>query len=183
MHEPDPALPRTLLRHARDRMNLTETPLGRPADDAELRASLKGLLGPDGNDPAEVLRRYSEQIEPSVISCDSQVATPEAFAQTWLRPSVSFRRSQAFTVHEPNTAQRLCLLERSARDLPVEPFNPRRLRAVAKAIPTMTTMSVPNGFVAARAALAGAGVALSFTREVPEPEYVRPRGGSTANAP
>ena len=97
-----------------------------------------------------------------------QVATPNAFTQTWLRPSVSFRRSQAFTVHEPNTALWLCLLERSARDLPVEPFNARKLRAVARSIPTMTTMTVPNGFVAARAALAEAGVALTFIREIPE---------------
>jgi HTH-type transcriptional regulator/antitoxin HigA len=96
-----------------------------------------------------------------------QVATPDAFTQTWLRPSVSFRRSQAFTVNEPNTALWLRLVERFARDVPVEPFNARKLRAVAKSIPTMTTMTVPNGFVAARAALAEAGVALTFVREVP----------------
>lgn len=97
-----------------------------------------------------------------------QVATPDAFEQTWLRPSVSFRRSHAFTVHEPNTALWLCLLERSARDLPVEPFSTRKLRVAARTIPAMTTMTVPNGFVAVRAALAEAGVALTFVREVPE---------------
>jgi len=97
-----------------------------------------------------------------------QVATPDAFAQTWLQPSVSFRRSQAFTIHTPNTALWLRLVERSARDVPVEPFNTRKLRTVAKSIPTMTTMTVANGFVAARAALAEAGVALTFVREVPD---------------
>ncbi|MFI0088453.1 ImmA/IrrE family metallo-endopeptidase [Streptomyces bobili] len=96
-----------------------------------------------------------------------QVATPDAFTQTWLRPSVSFRRSQAFTISEPNTALWLRLVERSARDVSVEPFNARKLRAVAKSIPTMTTMTVPNGFVAVRAALAEAGIALTFVREVP----------------
>ncbi|RAG83421.1 aspartate aminotransferase family protein [Streptacidiphilus pinicola] len=71
MHEPDPALTRLLLDLVGTRMGLAEAPLGRPADETELRASLKGLLGPAGNNPAEVLRRYTEQIEPSVISCDS----------------------------------------------------------------------------------------------------------------
>jgi HTH-type transcriptional regulator/antitoxin HigA len=37
---------------------------------------------------------------------------------------------------------------------------------VANAIPKLTTMSVPDGFVAARALLAEAGVALTFVREV-----------------
>lgn len=97
-----------------------------------------------------------------------RVATPEAFAQTWLRPSVSFRRSQAFTVDEPNTALWLCLLDRSARDMPVEPFQPRKLRVAARSVAAMTTMTVQNGFVAARAALADAGVALTFVREIPK---------------
>jgi HTH-type transcriptional regulator/antitoxin HigA len=96
-----------------------------------------------------------------------QVATPVAFEQTWQRPSVSFRRSQAFTIHEPNTALWLRLVERSANDVPVDPFNPRMLRKVAQTLPAMTTMTVPNGFIAARAALAEAGVALTFIREVP----------------
>jgi HTH-type transcriptional regulator/antitoxin HigA len=84
-----------------------------------------------------------------------QVATPDAFTQTWLRPSVSFRRSQAFTISEPNTALWLRLVERSALDVPVQPFNARKLRTVAKSI------------IAARAALAEAGAALTFVREVP----------------
>lgn len=97
-----------------------------------------------------------------------KVATPAAFDQTWLRPSVSFRRSQAFTVHEPNTALWLCLLDQNARDVPVEPFQPRKLRAAARSVAAMTTMTVQNGFVAARAALAEAGVALAFVREIPK---------------
>jgi HTH-type transcriptional regulator/antitoxin HigA len=43
----------------------------------------------------------------------------------------------------------------------------RQLRKVAKTIPTMTNLSVTDGFLAARTALAQAGVALTFVREVP----------------
>src|SRR5207249_2907105 len=66
-----------------------------------------------------------------------QVATPTAFEQTWLQPSVSFRRSQAFTIHEPNTALWLRLVERCASTQPVAAFNPRLLRKAAKAIPAL----------------------------------------------
>jgi HTH-type transcriptional regulator / antitoxin HigA len=85
-----------------------------------------------------------------------------------MRPSVSFRRSQAFTVNEPNTALWLRLVELSAQDVPVEPFSPRALRRAIRPIAAMTAMGVTNGFVAARAALAEAGVALTFIREVPD---------------
>ena len=112
-----------------------------------------------------------------------QVATPSAFEQTWLHPSVSFRRSQAFTVDEPNTALWLRLVERSANDLPVAPFSPRLLRKVAQSIPAMTTMTVPNGFVAARAALAEAGVALTFIREVPRTRVCAATWWITAERP
>ncbi|MET7951277.1 HigA family addiction module antitoxin [Micromonospora sp. NPDC005324] len=95
-----------------------------------------------------------------------QVATPAAFERTWVRPSVSFRRSQAFTIDEPNTAVWLRLVELSADAVPVAPFNPRLLRKAARALPKLTTMTVPNGFIAARAALAEAGVALTFVREI-----------------
>lgn len=96
------------------------------------------------------------------------VATPAAFEITWQRPSVSFRRSQKFWIDEPNTALWLRLVERRAADVEVAPFNARLLRKAAGALPVITTMSVPNGFVAARAALAEAGVALTFVREVPK---------------
>ena len=95
-----------------------------------------------------------------------QVATPAAYERTWVRPSVSFRRSQAFTIDEPNTAVWLRLVELSADAVPVAPFNPRLLRKAAKALPKLTTMTVTNGFIAARAALAEAGVALTFVREI-----------------
>lgn len=96
-----------------------------------------------------------------------RVTTPDAFEKTWMRPRVSFRRSQAFTVAEPNTALWLRLVERSAEDVKVGPLNMRVLRKVARTLPAMTNLSVPDGFVAARAALAEAGVVLTFVSEVP----------------
>jgi addiction module HigA family antidote len=98
------------------------------------------------------------------------VASPEAFERTWLRPRVSFRRSQAFTVAEQNTALWLRLVERSAEhyvesvDLPT--LRPGALRKASRAIPAMTTLTVPDGFTAARAMLAEAGVALTFVPEI-----------------
>jgi len=96
-----------------------------------------------------------------------RVATPEAFEQTWMRPRVSFRRSQAFAVAEQNTALWLRLVERSAENVKVSTFSTRTLRKVAPTLAAMTNFSVPDGFVAARAALAEAGVVLTFVREVP----------------
>lgn len=95
-----------------------------------------------------------------------QVATPAAFQISWQQPSVSFRRSHAFSIDEPNTALWLRLLELSAGDVEVAPYNPKALRRVAAAIPRLTTMNVADGFIAARAALADAGVALTFVRSV-----------------
>jgi HTH-type transcriptional regulator / antitoxin HigA len=96
------------------------------------------------------------------------VASPDAFEQTWLRPRVSFRRSQSFTVHEPNTALWLRLVERSAQDLEVPPLKLSVLRKVARDIPGMTSLpAITDGFTAARAALVEAGVVLTFVRQVP----------------
>jgi HTH-type transcriptional regulator/antitoxin HigA len=97
-----------------------------------------------------------------------RVASPDAFEQTWLRPRVSFRRSQSFTVHEPNTALWLRLVERSAEVSEVSPLRLSVLRKVARVIPGMTGLpSIEDGFRAAKAALADAGVVLTFVRQVP----------------
>lgn len=95
------------------------------------------------------------------------VASPEAFERTWLRPRVSFRRSQSFTVEEQNTALWLRLVERNAERVTVPPLKLSHLRKVARDIPAMTNLSVTDGFIAARAALAEAGVVLTFVREIP----------------
>ena len=78
------------------------------------------------------------------------VASPEAFDRTWIQPRVSFRRSQSFTVDEPNTALWLRLVERSAEHVTVPPLRPGALRKVARTIPAMTNHTVPHGFAVAR---------------------------------
>lgn len=96
------------------------------------------------------------------------VASPAAFKATWLQPRTSFKRSQAYTVHEQNTALWLRLVERAASDLNVEAeYKPARLRKAAALLPALTTMPLVTGFEAAQAALADAGVALVFVRQVP----------------
>lgn len=96
-----------------------------------------------------------------------RVASPEAFVNTWMRPRVSFRRSQAFTVAEQNTALWLRLVERSAEHVDAAPLSMRELKTVARTVPAMTNLSITDGFLAARAALIQAGVVLTFVREVP----------------
>ncbi|MEV7398621.1 helix-turn-helix domain-containing protein [Aeromicrobium sp. NPDC092404] len=96
------------------------------------------------------------------------VASPAAFEQTWMRPRVSFKRSQAYTVDEQNTALWLGLVEHCAKGVDVSPYKPARLRKAAAQIPAFTTMPFMTGFEAAQASLAGAGVALVFVRQVPE---------------
>lgn len=95
------------------------------------------------------------------------VASPAAFDQTWIQPRVSFRRAQSFAVAEQNTALWLRLVDRCAQIARVEPLSTGALRKVARAIPSMTTLSVTDGFTAARAALALSGVTLTFIREIP----------------
>ena len=96
------------------------------------------------------------------------VASPDAFEQTWLRPRVSFRRSQSFTVAGPNTALWLRLMERSAEASEVSPLRLSVLRKVAREVPKMTSLpSIEDGFAAAKDALAEAGVVLTFVRQVP----------------
>lgn len=96
------------------------------------------------------------------------VATPSAFKATWLQPRTSFKRSQAYTVHEQNTALWLRLVERTATDMNIEAdYKPAKLRKAALRLPALTTMPLVTGFEAAQAALAEAGVALVFVRQVP----------------
>ena len=116
------------------------------------------ITGP-GDDPATIVEKILRFFG---------VASPQAFEQTWLRPRVSFRRSQAFTVAEQNTALWLRLVERSAEDVAVPHLRPGLLRKTARTIPAMTNLTITDGFTAARAALAEAGVILTFVREIPE---------------
>ena len=96
------------------------------------------------------------------------VASPTAFEQTWMLPRVSFKRSQAYTVHEQNTALWLRMVEHCAQGVEVQPYKPANLKKVAAQIPALTSMPITAGFEAAQVALAEAGVALVFVRQVPE---------------
>jgi HTH-type transcriptional regulator / antitoxin HigA len=120
------------------------------------------------------LRRYgitaaddTEEILVEKILRFFGVASPDAFDRTWIQPRVSFRRSQSFTVDQPNTALWLRLVEQSAEQVTVPPLRPGALRKVARTIPAMTNHTVPHGFTVAREALAEAGVVLTFVRQVP----------------
>jgi HTH-type transcriptional regulator/antitoxin HigA len=97
-----------------------------------------------------------------------KVASPDAFNKSWERRRVAFRRSQVFSVAEQNTALWLRLVERSAEHITPAPLNMREVRKVAKTLPAFTTLSLTDGFIAARASLARAGVVLTFVREVPD---------------
>jgi HTH-type transcriptional regulator / antitoxin HigA len=123
---------------------------------------------------AETLRRYCiiEPEDEGVTRVEKilkffGVATPEAFATTWLKARVSFRRSQAFGVAEKNTALWLRLIERSAEKAQTGPLRPRALRSFARTLPRLTTLPLVDGFAVTRRALADAGVTLTFVREVP----------------
>ncbi|MEO3810785.1 helix-turn-helix domain-containing protein [Sphaerisporangium sp. B11E5] len=94
------------------------------------------------------------------------VANPAAFEQTWQRPRVSFRRSQAFDVVEQNTALWLRLLDLAGHAQEAAPFKIGALRALTKQLPAMTNLSIVDGFTVARNALAEAGVRLVFVRQV-----------------
>lgn len=95
------------------------------------------------------------------------VSSPTAFSDTYMRPRVSFRRSQAFEVEEPNTALWLRLVELQAERRAVPALNPTRLRRTATALPNYSTLPIVDGFDAARRALHDSGVALVFLATVP----------------
>src|SRR3954468_173480 len=60
-----------VLAYTRERLELDPVPLDQAIAPDELAALVPSLIGPAGNDPAHVLRLYSEVLAPSVISCDS----------------------------------------------------------------------------------------------------------------
>ncbi|MGW0657598.1 pyridoxal phosphate-dependent decarboxylase family protein [Streptodolium elevatio] len=71
MHSYDPALTDLVFAYMRERLQLDPVPLDHPGDKDKLDRVLTGLLGEQGNDPADVMRLYAEQLAPTVISCDS----------------------------------------------------------------------------------------------------------------
>jgi aromatic-L-amino-acid decarboxylase len=75
MHSVDPtteSMIRSVLAYAENRLRLDPVPLDQGSRNAaELEAALKGLLGPDGHNPDQVLGVYTSVVAPAVISADS----------------------------------------------------------------------------------------------------------------
>jgi aromatic-L-amino-acid decarboxylase len=57
--------------YCRNRLSLDPVPLDFSGEEQRLEAALAGLLGPEGNDPAEVMALFENHLAPAVISCDS----------------------------------------------------------------------------------------------------------------
>jgi glutamate/tyrosine decarboxylase-like PLP-dependent enzyme len=70
MHTYDPALTDLVVASLRDRL-LNRPALNHPGESDKLDRVLAGLIGPEGNDPAEVLQLWTEQLAPTVIAVDS----------------------------------------------------------------------------------------------------------------
>jgi glutamate/tyrosine decarboxylase-like PLP-dependent enzyme len=71
MFVPDDHLATLIFDYCRWRLALDPVDLDFPGEKAVLDKALEGVLGPRPQDPAGVLRLFSEQLAPAVISCDS----------------------------------------------------------------------------------------------------------------
>src|SRR5271154_487383 len=71
MFVPDERLATLIFDYCRWRLELDPVALDFPGEKAVLDKALEGVLGPRPQDPGAVLRLFSEQLAPAVISCDS----------------------------------------------------------------------------------------------------------------
>ncbi len=71
MFVPDDRLASLIFDYCRWRLSLDPVDLDFPGEKALLDKALAGVLGSQPQDPANVLRVFSEQLAPAVISCDS----------------------------------------------------------------------------------------------------------------
>lgn len=70
MHSYDEDLTQQVMDHLLNRLRLDPPPLGRLGDRQELTLALKDAIGRAPQDPSDVLRTYTEDLEPAVVSCD-----------------------------------------------------------------------------------------------------------------
>ncbi|MFG2517708.1 pyridoxal phosphate-dependent decarboxylase family protein [Streptomyces sp. NPDC048527] len=70
MHSYDEDLTQQVMDHLLHRLRLDPPPLGRLGDHQELTLALKDAIGPTPQPPADVLRTYTDALEPTVVSCD-----------------------------------------------------------------------------------------------------------------
>jgi glutamate/tyrosine decarboxylase-like PLP-dependent enzyme len=71
MFVPDERLADLIFAYCRERLALDPVDLDFPGEKAVLDEALAGLMGPQPQEPANVLRLFGEQLAPAVISCDS----------------------------------------------------------------------------------------------------------------
>lgn len=71
MHEFDSALTDQVFEYMRDRLSMPDVPLDFPGDPKELDRALSGLIKPEGNSAAAILKLYDEVISRTVVSGDS----------------------------------------------------------------------------------------------------------------
>jgi aromatic-L-amino-acid/L-tryptophan decarboxylase len=71
MFEYDEAMTDLVLAHCRERLALDPVPLDFGGQVAALGAVLEGLMRPEGNDAADVLRLFVDRLSTAVVSCDS----------------------------------------------------------------------------------------------------------------
>ena len=67
----DEAMTDLVFAYCRERLKLDPVPLDRPGVKADLDRALDGLLGPAGNEAADVLDLFEHVLAEAVISCDS----------------------------------------------------------------------------------------------------------------
>ena len=71
MHLFDSELTDQVFEYLRERLSMPEVPLDFPGDATALAEALSGLVKPEGNDPADVLKLYDEVLSRAVVSGDS----------------------------------------------------------------------------------------------------------------
>ncbi|MFO6452452.1 MULTISPECIES: HigA family addiction module antitoxin [unclassified Aeromicrobium] len=96
------------------------------------------------------------------------VASPNAYAKTWLEPQASYKRSQFHTIDPDLTAVWLRLSELQALPIAAKApdYDAQKLRSVAAELPKLTTFEVGEAFRRAQGALLDAGVVLVFVPEI-----------------
>ncbi|MEV4689065.1 ImmA/IrrE family metallo-endopeptidase [Microbacterium sp. LWH3-1.2] len=143
---------------------------------AERRDALAGFAEWASTFPRQLLieRGVIEQLDhgPAVAAkllSFFEVASPHAFAKTWLEPQASYKRSQIHVIDTNLTALWLRLSELQAAELidKAPPYDPTKLRDVAAELPRLTTQGPRVAFQRAQDLLLEAGVVLVFVAELP----------------
>ena len=71
MHQFDSELTDQVFEYMRDRLSMPDVPLDFPGDPKALAQALSGLIKPDGNSAADIIKLYDEVISRAVVSGDS----------------------------------------------------------------------------------------------------------------